>query len=84
MIRPFDIEDLPEKKSGRHNPPYLIEDIVAFVESGVPCAEVVFGDQKKARNVNASYAVTAKRIGAPVKVIQRDGRVFLIREDNNA
>ena len=84
MIRPFDIEDLPEKKSGRQNPPYVSEDIVAFVESGVPCAEVVFGDQKKARNVNANYAGTAKRIGAPVKVIQRDGRVFLIREDNNA
>lgn len=84
MIKPFNIEELPQSKNGRHNHPYVIEDIVAFVESGVPCAEVVFGDQKKAKNVNANYAGTAKRIGAPVKVIQRDGRVFLIREDNNA
>ena len=84
MIKPINIEELPQKKSGRHKEPYIIEDVMGFVKSGLSCAEVIFDQKKKTRNVSASYAVTAKRIGAPVKVIQRDGRVFLIREDNNA
>ncbi len=84
MIKPFNIEELPQSKSGRCKAPYVIEDIMGFVKSGLSCAEIIFDEHKKCQNVNASYAVVAKRIGAPVKVIQRDGRVFLIREDNNA
>lgn len=84
MFKPFNIEDLPEKNSGRNKGSRLIKDITGFVKSGLSCAEIIFDEHKKCRNVNASYAVAAKRIGAPVKVIQRDGRVFLIREDNNA
>lgn len=84
MFKPFNIEDLPEKNFGRNKGSHLIKDITGFVKSGLSCAEIIFDEHKKCQNVNASYAVVAKRIGAPVKVIQRDGRVFLIREENNA
>lgn len=75
-------------KHGYTRSSYVRDDILAFVESGMPIAEIVPNDGD-ARTAVSTYFNTIKRIvkecnfpyGVEVKAHLRDGRAFLVRED---
>lgn len=78
MIELINVNDIP----GR-NIRYLeiMKDIDEFVMSKGDAAEVKFPEGRNVSAVVASYKKAIKNSNYAVRVIQRKGRVFLLRKD---
>ncbi len=59
--------------------PFLVKE---FMESGIQCAEVDFGDEyKTVGSCRTSLKRYVRQNELPVEVTSRDGRVFLINKE---
>lgn len=78
MIRKIEKKDIPTRTTHYNN--LLIAEIKEFVGTDWPAAEIDIAKYKSATTASAAYKKAVKRMGAPVKVISRNGRAFLLRE----
>lgn len=80
MIKPIKKEEIPKGAcSGRR-----IRDIIDFLESGYPSAEVFDDKAKDAKTVAGGLYAAINRKGFSAKVIRIEDRVFLIRKEKCA
>ena len=68
--------DMPEERGGVSRSERILRE---FAKSGMDCAEVELDDCDNAPNATCRLRWAAKRV-AGVKVMQRNNRVFLLRE----
>lgn len=82
MIKPIEKENIPGG-TGKKTSQYR-NDIADFLNSGFPCCEA-FPDRSKLRgpvdSMVQGYRITAKKMGAPVEVIRRKNRIFIVRKE---
>lgn len=78
MIESINVNDIPTR-----NIRYLEvqRDIEDFLANNCEAAEVKFTETRKSASVYASYRKQIVLNNYAAKVIQRNGRVFLIRKD---
>lgn len=78
MIEQINANDIPKR-----NIKYLdiIRDIETFLSDNIEAAEVKFPEGRKSASVYATYRKQIVNKNYTVKVIQRAGRVFLLRND---
>lgn len=78
MIEQINVNDIPKR-----NIKYLdiIRDIETFLSENIEAAEVKFPEGRKSASVYAAYRKQIVNKNYSVKVIQRAGRVFLLRND---
>ena len=74
-----DLDYLKKKKGCRFKLQSLIEN---FVNSGLDAIEIIpdDGEYKNISSLNSTMTRACKRSGYKVKLIQRNHRVFLVRE----
>lgn len=77
MYKPIKPDDLP--KSRVREIPMVKEDLEDFMETGFAAAEVTIPDGCKPKSVYAAYTNRIKKLGLPVKMIMRDGRVYMVK-----
>lgn len=82
MIKPIELKNIP---TGSPRPKNIrIRDIEAFIRSGANACEIITEPNETARGVYTCYfnAISRRQYYKDlVKVIQRNGRLFLIRTE---
>lgn len=72
------IEKNPKRKDARNH--YRIQDaVLAFIESGVPCAEVIDDYFTDVRVLQISFRTSIRTLHANCKAAVRQDRIFLVR-----
>lgn len=76
------VDTLPPKSSYRPMKSLFLM-LEEFMESGVKYAQVVLepGDYNRAENARNSLTSASKYYGYPIKVVTRDGELYLVRKD---
>ena len=71
-----EVNEIPMEKRGRHPLQDMIEE---FVNSGIKIVKVDFDkrDYKSLKTCDNSFRVAVKRLGHRVKVMQRNGELYL-------
>ena len=77
MLRKINLEEMPARVSYKN---MLRQEIRDFLDSDWPAAEIDTAKYKNAYTAAHSYGVAAKRMGAPVIAVARNGRAFLVKE----
>ena len=78
MITPVKLEDIPRGKKGPDGT--AAKEIEAFIASGNTAGEIDIPPKARIDAVRLKYAIAAKNAKLPVKLMQRDKRLFIIRE----
>lgn len=60
----------------------IIDEIKEFLDSGLPCAEHIVPDGKKPAYEANCFHVCIRRHNYPVKIVTRNGRIFLARKED--
>ena len=78
MIKPVGLNDIPVNRR-KVRSKQIKEDIQSFLDSKLDAAEVDISCYKNFQSAVSSYAVVTNRIGG-VRVVQRSGKLYLVRE----
>lgn len=75
MIKVCHIDEMNHATKGK-----FAKDVEQFNECGADCAEVL-PDGSTTNSMYSSLSANIKRRGYNIRVVRRDGRVFLVRND---
>lgn len=73
-------EELPDYNGRKKN--YAENDIKEFMNSNADCCEIDCGD-RRSDSIAAYYGAVARRMMAPIRVVRRGNRVFMIKKEDN-
>lgn len=74
------VTDIPRRGS-TSDACIVMDELELFYRSGHEAAEVDVSRFKSVRNAHSAYITAAKKMGLPINVITRCGRMFLVRMD---
>ena len=80
MIQKISIEEFEKAVRNPYNTS-IANDLDEFIKSADPVCEVCTKGYKDAKSVVNAYYSAVKKLGYGIKVIQRDGRVFLAKKE---
>ena len=79
MFVPIDKKDIPGNVRASYRS--LINEVTAFMESGISSAEYIVQSGEKPVSKAACFKTVIKRLGLPITLMQREGRIFFVRSD---
>lgn len=74
------VNDIPRRGSTR-DACIVMDELELFYRSGHEAAEVDVSRFVRVRSAQSAYMTAARKMGLPIKVITRCGRLFLVRMD---
>lgn len=80
MIKRIQAENIPDLFSGKKTKRYY-SDIEEFLKSGFECCEHILEDGDKSYLAALGLRYVSKKVFAPIYVIERNGRVFLLKKE---
>ena len=79
MFIPCPNNEIPRSKH-KERGGKIMEEIKEFMESGLPCAEHIVTEGRTVAYEANSFHVCVRRHNYPVKIVMRNGRIFLARK----
>lgn len=78
MITPIEVKDIPGRSCNFNNA--VSQEVLEFHNSDWPACEVNTGKYKTTHSAYAAYKEAVKRLNVGVLVMERSGRLFLLRK----